>query len=255
MRLFPAGKLFFGRGVAVAAITALMALISGRAQNPTIPNPDQAQRSKAVPAQNAGSGETAAPEQSPKPTGTVLFHRSLDSSGNPASTTGAQEKAKTVEAPVVSDAERSAVSVTGLNLDVRVNSEAQQIAVRGLVTVRNAGNYPLTRIPLQISSSLNWERIRVDGHDVRFPVAKVDSDSDHTLQLHEAVAQLTEPLAAGASADVLALATPGSMAAAVAAESAPTSSLPATRLRRPSTHVMPRDLVFPADTPSLALFT
>jgi hypothetical protein len=199
MRLFPAGKLFFGRGVAVAAITALMALISGRAQNPTIPNRDQAQRSKAVPAQNAGSGETAAPAQSPKPTGTVLFHRSLDNSGNPASTTGAQEKAKTVEAPVVSDAERSAVAVTGLNLDVRLNSEAQQIAVRGLVRVRNAGNSPLTRIPLQISSSLNWERIRVDGHDVRFPLAKVDSDSDHTLQLHEAVAQLAEPLAAGAS--------------------------------------------------------
>jgi hypothetical protein len=37
------------------------------------------------------------------------------------------------------------------------------IAVRALVTVRNDGKSPLARIPLQISSSLNWERIRVSA--------------------------------------------------------------------------------------------
>ena len=53
------------------------------------------------------------------------------------------------------------------------------------------------RIPLQISSSLNWERIRIAGRDVSFPVATVNSDSDHTGQLHEAVLLAAEPLAPG----------------------------------------------------------
>jgi len=41
-------------------------------------------------------------------------------------------------------------------------------------------------IRLQISSSLNWERIRVNGADVPFTVATLNSDADHTGQLHEA---------------------------------------------------------------------
>ncbi len=66
-----------------------------------------------------------------------------------------------------------------------------------IVTVRNAGKSPLQRIPLQISSSLNWERIRIAGRDVSLPVATINSDSDHTGQLHEAVVPLAEPLAPG----------------------------------------------------------
>jgi len=67
------------------------------------------------------------------------------------------------------------------------------------VTVRNTGRAPLARIPLQISSSLNWERIRIAGRDTSFPVATINSDSDHTSQLHEAVVPLPEPLTAGAT--------------------------------------------------------
>jgi hypothetical protein len=57
----------------------------------------------------------------------------------------------------------------------------------------------LTHIPLQISSSLNWERIRVSLKDVAFPVATLNSDSDHTGQLHEAAVALNQPLAPGAT--------------------------------------------------------
>jgi len=87
-------------------------------------------------------------------------------------------------------------------LDVRLNTEAQQIAVRGLVTVRNAGSAPLKRIPLQISSSLNWERIRAAGREAAFSVATLNSDSDHTGQLHEAAVELAQPLLTGASIDL-----------------------------------------------------
>jgi hypothetical protein len=84
-------------------------------------------------------------------------------------------------------------------MDVRLHTSAQHIGVRALLTVRNDGKAPLKYIPLQISSSLNWERIRVLGRDVSFPVATLNSDADHTGQLHEAAVPLGSPLAPGQS--------------------------------------------------------
>ena len=195
MKLFPAGRLFLRCGVAFAAISALTPAVLVTAQTTTSTNPDESETSQSA------SGQAAPPG---KPKGKVLFHRSLDGSGNTVSSAGAEAKAnpKDAAATAVSDVELRATAITGLDLDVRLNTEARQIAVRALVTVRNTSDVPLKQIALQISSSLNWERIRIAGHDAPFRVATVDSDSDHTLQLHEAVVQLVEPLAAGASSQL-----------------------------------------------------
>lgn len=183
-------KLFSGRMLAVASIAALTAALPCIAQNPTTKGTN-----------NTHATEAPSPAQQPEPAGKVVFQRSVDANGNTVSTTGpaAKPAAHAVEAPVVEDADRAGVTVTGLDLDVRLNTEEQHIAVRGLVTVRNTGKAPLPRIPLQISSSLNWERIRVAGRDVSFPVATLNSDSDHTGQLHEAAIDLPQPLAPGAT--------------------------------------------------------
>ena len=146
--------------------------------------------------------EQPAPQPA-EPNGKVLFQRSLDANDNTVSTTGPAAKpvvAQATSANSIEDADRRAVAVTGLDLDVRLDTAAQQFAARAIVTVRNTGTAPLSRIPLQISSSLNWERIRVAGHDVSFPVATINSDSDHTGQLHEAAIPLPTPLAPGANA-------------------------------------------------------
>jgi len=187
-------RLMLGRRAAVMAFAALMAVVAGRAQSPASTNPDQ----------DKSSGAQSGSEQVKKPGGKVLFERSLDGSGNAVSTTGAEAKAgaKLLAKPVADDAERSATAVTRLDLDVRLNTEAQQIAVRGMVTVRNAGSAPLNRIPLEISSSLNWERIRVAGREASYSVATLNSDSDHTGQLHEAAVELAQPLLTGASIDL-----------------------------------------------------
>ena len=74
--------------------------------------------------------------------------------------------------------------------------------MRALLHIRNDGKSPLAHIPLQISSSLTWERIRVDGHDTAFTVATLNSDVDHTGQLHEAAIALSQPLAPGATLDL-----------------------------------------------------
>ena len=134
--------------------------------------------------------------------GKVIFSRSTDESGQTTTTTGpgaAQNAGTMVKAPVADDAEREAVTFTALDLDVHLQSAAQRIAVRAVLSVRNDGKAPLRHIPLQISSSLNWERIRVGGLDAAFQVATLNSDADHTGQLHEAAVPLKEPLAPGAS--------------------------------------------------------
>ncbi len=142
-----------------------------------------------------------APQQDKKPSGKVIFSRSIDESGQTA-TQAAPPAFELAGAPTATDAEREAITPIAFDMDVHLHTAGQQIAVRALVTVRNDGKSPLAHIPLQISSSLNWERIRVLGRYVTFPVATLNSDADHTGQLHEAAVPLLTPLDPGQSIQV-----------------------------------------------------
>jgi len=148
--------------------------------------------------QSTNSQQPAAPPAG----GKVIFSRSTDASGETTTQVGpgaVQPVIQSASEPSVEDADRQAITFTNLDLDVHLHTAAHQIDVRALVTVRNDGKTPLARIPLQISSSLRWEQIRVNGRSVSFPVATLNSDADHTGQLHEAAVPLTTPLAPGAS--------------------------------------------------------
>jgi hypothetical protein len=137
-----------------------------------------------------------------QPGGQVIFSRSTDANGQTTNAAPAVAAPKAQLAPpqvVVEDSEREAVTFTDFDMDLRLLTAEQHIAVRSLVTVRNDGKTPLKRIPMQISSSLNWERIRLNGRDAAITVATLNSDADHTGQLHEAVVPLALPLAPGAS--------------------------------------------------------
>lgn len=139
-------------------------------------------------------------EVQPHP-GKVIFSRSTDENGQTTDQTvlPAPSGNQTVAKPSVDDAERQAVTITSYGLDVHLRPAEQQIAVRALISVRNDSQLPLTRIPLQISSSLNWESIRAGGKAIAFQVATLNSDADHTGQLHEAAVPLALPLAPGQS--------------------------------------------------------
>jgi hypothetical protein len=89
------------------------------------------------------------------------------------------------------------LAFTAFDLDVHLRPADQQIAVRALITLRNDSVTSLTRIPLQISSTLNWETIRINARNTAFQAATINSDADHTGQLHEAVISLTAPLPPG----------------------------------------------------------
>ncbi len=197
-------KLSPARALAIASIAALLAAIPGKAQSgqtqtPVKPSPANSSPANPNPASSSNQDQSA--PQPAEPKGKVLFQRSLDVGGDTVSATGAAAKsaAQTTDASSFEDADRQAMAITALDLDVRLDTAAQQLAARALVTVRNTGTAPLSRIPLQISSSLNWERIRIAGRDATSPVATINSDSDHTGQLHEAAVPLPTPLAPGAT--------------------------------------------------------
>jgi hypothetical protein len=166
-------KLVLPRSIAVAVVLTCLAILRAVAQTtPPAASPDQ-------------------PHQ-----GKVLFSRSTGEDGK-TTTTETQPAIKTAAEPSAGVAERQAVTFTDFDLYVHLIPASQQIAVRAQLTVRNDGKSPLTRIPLQISSSLNWERIRLKGKDTAFQGATLNSDADHTGQLHEALVPLAEPLAPG----------------------------------------------------------
>src|SRR3984885_668335 len=181
---------FFPSGATAAAVLSILLFVAPRISQGPLPQP-------------ASPPPTPAPPnpQSPTSSGTVIFSRSTDENGK-TTTVGSDAYPSAIQMTGTSTAEnadRLAVTFTALDLDVHLQTAAQQIAVRALVTVRNDGKSPLTRIPLQISSSLLWEQIRIAGRTFPFTVATLDSDTDHTGQLHEAAVPLATPLAPGAA--------------------------------------------------------
>jgi len=141
-------------------------------------------------------------EQSTEHHGQIVFSRSTDESGQTTTTAGpaaTKSNGQPVTAPVATDDERRAVTFSSLDLDVRLRLDEHQIAVRAVVNVRNDSASSLAHIALQISSTLVWERILIAGRETPFTVATLNSDVDHTGQLHEAAVTLAQPLAPGAT--------------------------------------------------------
>jgi hypothetical protein len=164
-----------------------------------------AQTSSGIPPVSSQTNQETQKNQAKK--GKVIFSRSTDENGQttdgpqPAAATPGQPVAKIAAQPVVSptaqDAERSAITFTDFDFDVRLRPAESHLAVRALVTVRNDGKTPLVHLPLQLSSTLDWELIQLNGRPLPFTVAILNSDTDHTGQLHEAAVTLPAPLAPG----------------------------------------------------------
>src|SRR5580692_6140099 len=158
------------------------------------------------PAQNQPQRESQQElQQGEQHRGQVIYSSSTDENGQTTTTVGpgatrtAAPTGQSVDAPTASDAEREAVTFTEFNMDVHLRSAEHEIAVRAFITVRNDGKSPLAHVPLEISSALHWERIRVAAHDALYTIATRNSDTDHTGQLHEAAVKLATPLAPGAT--------------------------------------------------------
>ncbi len=85
---------------------------------------------------------------------------------------------------------REAFTITRYDLDVRLEPAQQRLGARGKITLRNDSGQLQKVVALQISSSLNWRAIRVDGKAVQFVSQPYTSDIDHTGALSEAIVTL-----------------------------------------------------------------
>ena len=86
--------------------------------------------------------------------------------------------------------DREAFSFTHYDLEARIEPAQQRLGVRGKVTLRNDSDTPQKTAVLQISSSLNWLSIQLDGKPEQFMSQTYTSDIDHTGALSEAVITL-----------------------------------------------------------------
>jgi hypothetical protein len=86
--------------------------------------------------------------------------------------------------------EREVFTITKYDLEIRLEPEQQRLGARGKITLRNDSAHPQKIVALQISSSLSWRSIRVDGKAVQFVSQTYTSDIDHTGALSEAIVTL-----------------------------------------------------------------
>jgi hypothetical protein len=98
--------------------------------------------------------------------------------------------------------EREAFTVTKYDLEIRLEPEQQRLGARGKIILRNDSVHPQKIAALQISSSLNWRSIRVDGKAVQFVSQPYTSDIDHTGALSEAIVTLPVEIKPKDSADL-----------------------------------------------------
>lgn len=126
---------------------------------------------------------------------TVLFSRSDSQTAAQAPKTASQPATKTATAATVTDAERSAVTVTAYKLDLHLAPRDHTLSARAQIGIRNDGSQPLSILPLQLSSSLGFDGVSLSGERLPFTQQTLNSDTDHTGLLHEADIQLPTPLA------------------------------------------------------------
>jgi hypothetical protein len=86
--------------------------------------------------------------------------------------------------------DREAFTITKYDLEIRLEPEQQRLGARGKITVRNDSTQSQKIVALQISSTLNWRSIRVNGKAVQFVSQLYTSDIDHTGALSEAIVTL-----------------------------------------------------------------
>jgi hypothetical protein len=202
----------------VLVLCLLFLAVDAFAQEPAAPAPNS-------PAPTAPAQTTPAP-----PPGKVIFQRddktavegetkpepaaapvTGESSSQPAGQDGAIAAARP-EPPdadvTVSDDERDALTFTAYDLDLHLVPAASGIEAHANFTVRNDGKVALTRLALQLSSSLAWETLRVRSAGATpgaFVQHRINTDADHTGVAREAVLTLAQPLAPGASLDLTAI--------------------------------------------------
>ena len=98
--------------------------------------------------------------------------------------------------------DRNAFTFTKYDLEVRLDPESHQIAARGKVTLRNDSTEPQKNVALQISSTLDWRMIELNGEQLEYIAQPYSTDIDHTGAANEANIKLSTAVAPKQSIDL-----------------------------------------------------
>ncbi len=99
----------------------------------------------------------------------------------------------------VTDAERSAIEIISLSLDLHLIPANARLETHATLTLRNRSESPLVRIPLQLSSTLHWLTASAGLESLPFTQSPIATDTDHTGYAQEAIFTPAAPLAPGAA--------------------------------------------------------
>jgi hypothetical protein len=94
--------------------------------------------------------------------------------------------------------DREAFTITSYQLEARIDRESHVMAVTGRLKLRNDSNTPEKNVTLQVSSSLAWNGVALNGKPVEWIASEYTSDIDHTGSLSEAIVTLPKPVSQGA---------------------------------------------------------
>jgi hypothetical protein len=83
--------------------------------------------------------------------------------------------------------DRNAFTFTQYDLRLQIEPQQQRLGVRGKITLRNDSLIAQKNAVLQISSSLDWRSIKLNGQAVSYVSQLYTSDLDHTGGLSEAI--------------------------------------------------------------------
>ena len=98
--------------------------------------------------------------------------------------------------------DRTAFTFIHYDLEVRIDPDGHAIAARGKVRLRNDSNAPQRNLTLQISSSLTWRMIELNGNPLEYVSNLYTTDIDHTGAVTEAVVTLPAAVAPQATVEL-----------------------------------------------------
>jgi len=107
-----------------------------------------------------------------------------------------------VKKTAVSSPDWAAFTFQHYELAISIDASHSQIDTRGNIILQNASGKPQSSLILQVSSTLKWKSLQVNGEALQFVSTTIDSGTDHTGKINEMEAVLPHPVAPGAMLSV-----------------------------------------------------
>src|SRR5215471_2761362 len=98
--------------------------------------------------------------------------------------------------------DRNAFSITQYDLKIQIDPASHGLAADGKLVLRNDSDQPLRNAVLQISSSLEWKSVLMNGKPLLRVTHPLTSDIDYTGELSEAVLTFPQEIAPKATVEL-----------------------------------------------------